>query len=617
MLGFLERSRGLTALLFLILGFLVYGVSIRNGFVDWDDTYLVFGNPIIKEISLRNFAKAFSSYDPQLYIPLTFLSYMIDDFLAGTAAWVYHLHNLLLHVANAVLVTLCFERFTERRTAILLGLLFLLHPLNTEAVAWASARKDVLSTFFFFLTLLLWLEWQRYGSRRWYYGCLTTFLFGLLAKVMVVTLPVILVLLQWQSRRRWRREDFLATIPFFLLSVVFGIVALFGKRDILVETTLFEKLLMAAKSTMFYVEKFLFPWPLSVIYPLEGGISIGNPQFFVPLLLLLACLVFVLYTLRFTRTLCFGAMFFLLTLIPTFSNFHKGGIAYIASDRYAYLPMFGLLLCLAFALDCLSAPRKKHVHALLLVLFIPLATLSFAQAKTWKDTETLFRHTLQIYPEDIPARVNLAWYLQERGDLAAAERTIRSVLDDDPDHGTALSSLGSILAAQNRFAEAIAAYDLAAKAAPMNPQPHYGKALIAFRQGNAATARVSFEEALLIQPEHVPAQYDYGLLLLQEGNMDEAARHFRKAVETDDAFGNGWLYLGIIESERKDYNEAASALTKASTLLPLSEEAFFRLGIAQMRLKEFRAAKRSIKRLLKINPLHADGKRLLEALESL
>jgi tetratricopeptide (TPR) repeat protein len=616
MLAFLERSRGLTAFLFLALGLLVYGFSLRNGFVDWDDTYLVFGNPLIKEISIQNIAKAFSRYDPQLYIPLTFLSYMVDDALAGTAAWIYHLHNLLLHIANALLVALFLAHFTERRTALLLGLLFLLHPLNTEAVAWASARKDVLSTFFFLLTLLLWMEWQHSERRQLYYGSLLSFLCGLLAKVMVVTLPVLFVLLQWHGEKRWRRNSVLALLPFFLLSGTFGIVALFGKRDILVETLFSEKLLMAGRSTVFYLQKFLFPWPLSVIYPLEGSIAITQPGFFVPLILLVTCVALTFWSLRATRTIALGAAFFFLTLIPTFSNFHKGGIAYIASDRYAYIPMVGLLLCFASLLHTLLPVARKQMPTFVFVLLIPLGILSFAQAKTWKDTETLFRHTLQFYPEDIPARVNLAWYLQERGDLAAAERTIRSVLDDDPDHGTALSSLGSILAAQEKFTEAITSYDEAAKVAPMNPQPHYGKALIAFRQGNFAGAAAAFEEALLLQPEHVSAQYDYGLLLLQEGKTDEAALHFTKAVETDDAFGKGWLYLGIIESERKHYAEAANALTKATELLPNEEEAFLRLGIAQMRLKEYSAAKRSLQRLLRLHPNHIDGKRLLEALEN-
>ena len=335
---------------FFLISFLIYGSALNNDFVLWDDHYLIVGNPIVKEISLWSLKEAFKTFDPELYIPATLMSYQIDHLLWGMNPFGFHLTNLVLHTMNALLVMMfLFLLLRNVHLSLFVGLLFLVHPLHTEAVAWASARKDVLSSFFFLLSVCSYLQWRgrengQAGSGKLLYSfSIFAFALGLLAKVSIIMLPVILLLIEWLLCHRRLLASSFVTIsrltPYFLLSVMFGIVGFFGKREAFSFATYFEKAIVAPKSTLFYLEKFFWPTEFSVLYPYTDA-SIASPEFFIPLVIVMAITFLVLFLKKYQCVLAFSYFFFLITLLPTFLNIARGGDMdrYFASDRYGYIP---------------------------------------------------------------------------------------------------------------------------------------------------------------------------------------------------------------------------------------------------------------------------------------
>src|SRR3990167_4725209 len=292
---------------FFLISFLIYGSALNNDFVLWDDHYLIVGNPIVKEISLWSLKEAFKTFDPELYIPATLMSYQIDHLLWGMNPFGFHLTNLVLHTMNALLVTVFIQLLMRRSPyhllPVLCGLLFLVHPLHTEAVAWASARKDVLSSFFFLLSVCSYLQWrerekkEERSGKLLYSFSIFAFALGLLAKVSIIILPVILLLIEWLQGRSLREKTlWIEKIPYIFLSVLFGIAALGGKQGN--SGLLFEKILIGCKATVFYITKLFWPTGLSVLYPYTENISITNADLFISFTIVvvtvIVCLFFVI-----------------------------------------------------------------------------------------------------------------------------------------------------------------------------------------------------------------------------------------------------------------------------------------------------------------------------------
>lgn len=599
---------------FCAVTFLVYGMSLGNGFVAWDDTYLIYGNPAIKAISWANLKTIFSTFDPQLYIPLTFLSYQLDFLIGGLWPLPYHTGNLILHTGNALLVTLILFQLTRLRlVAILLGLLFAVHPLNAEAVAWASARKDVLSTFFFLASLSTYLHFRAAGGRIPYFGAIVAFVLGLLAKVMVLTLPGVLLLVEWHDRRRPWRTVPPELLPFFSASILFGIIALFGKRDLLATSTAAEKLLMASRSTAFYLQKFLFPHPLSVLYPHEGAIAIGAPTFLLSVAVLAILAVAVFRTLRRTRDAAFAAAFFALTLAPTFVNFAKEGELYIGSDRYAYVPMLGLLFLLAIPLRRLLAARHTATIAISSAVLAILGILAVRQSLTWRNTETLFVHTLTTAPRAVAAHINIAWYLQETDRPEEAATHLNSAIAVRP-HARAYTGLGSLAAKRGDAPAAIAAYERAIALSPRDPEPHFGLALIAAANGDLAGAAREYDNVLFLQPDHISAHNNLAAVLLRQGDRDGAVAHFAVSIALDPTYADAHYNLAVVEEDHGNDAAAISHYEAALALEPQMADALTRLAPLYLRQRRIEEAVALLKRALARDPQNPDARALLQSL---
>ncbi|TSC79244.1 MAG: Tetratricopeptide TPR2 repeat protein [Candidatus Peregrinibacteria bacterium Gr01-1014_25] len=505
------RDAGLLAAAFLLIGLVVYGRSLGNAFVEWDDHLLITANPIVTDPSWAMLWRAFTTYDPELYIPLTFVSYQLTTLAAGVQPWAFHFGNLLLHVINALLVAwtafLLLPKSSSRFPipAFVVGLLFLLHPLHTEAVAWASARKDVLSVLFSLASTVAFLQYRSTQRTAFYAASLGLFLAALLSKVTPLLLPAVYLLIDWMHRRPITRRTLAEIAPFVLASVVFFAVAVWGKEG--GGALLTDKLLLGAKATVFYLGKLVIPTGLSVLYPYTKPIGILTPD----LLLSLAAIVTMTIALvilgarNAVRWPLAAWAAYLLLLAPTFGTVAKGHNelldAYFASDRYAYLPSVAAFLAAGGGIALLERWKRSIGVAAFVVIACGFAVLAYRQSLVWRDTETLFRHTARHYPNAYVAHTNLGVILVRRGDVNGGLEEFRKALEIRED-ATTLYNVGQILRAQGKRQLAMIAFARALRASPLETDAAVALATMLREDGKIPEARQIIREALENVPGH-------------------------------------------------------------------------------------------------------------------
>ena len=594
-------ARSVIATFFFFVCFVVYGQSLENSFVRFDDGALIFENPMTRGITMENVAEAFTSYDPELYIPLTFLSYQIDYELGGIDPFVYHLHRLLLHSLNAILIAwIAFLLSSSGRVGMIAGIFWAIHPLNTEAVAWASALKDVQSTTFFLGSLIAYLYYRSTGNGITYWLSIMLFALGLLSKVMVVTLPVVLLLLDWRNGRAWSARVVLEKWPYFGLAALFGVIAVVGKTEIIASMTVVETALMAAKSTVFYLQKLVLPANLSVLYPYDEYVTIASPDFFLPIIGVLLIAGAAVYARTFTRDIPFAVAFYLITLIPTFSNFSKAGAVFVASDRYAYIPSIGFFFLFAvFVERLLSLPgRRSHMRSrayaigsALTVALLLLSWLAHAQSTLWHDTESLFANVLRQYPTSFIARNNLGnMYLrQQRWDDAIREfeqglRYKQNV--------TLYNNLARAYGKKRLVGKAEEYFNESLVLEPKNHETYGEFAKMYGENGRIDEALATYEKAIDMHPGYAVAYLNRGSLLVNIDRIDEGVADLEKVIELDPDIPQAYYNLGIARMFHGDITGAIALYETAVTLKPEFYEAHFNLGklyAKEGRLHESRA----------------------------
>lgn len=518
----------------------IYGRSLFNDFVLWDDNLLVLENSISHGLSFENIGKAFTTYDPDLYVPLTFISFQINYLIGGLHPFIYHLTNVLLHTGSTILVgwvvLLLAGRSSPPRSegwlskkksvAVFTALLFAVHPINVEAVAWVSARKDLLSGFFFLLSLGCFLRFRENGRRNWYGLSVGCFLLGLLSKVSILGLPFILLLCDWYQGRRITKRTLIETAPFFLLSISFGIASIFGKMG--GSQTMFAKLLVGAKATVFSLLHLVIPVGYSVVYPFTGEALILRIDLLLPLIAVIAVSIAVTFKRKRFPAVCFGWWWFMVMIAPSFLTAAKGkdviSALYVTSDRYVYLASVSVFLVAALLLEWIPGLTSRVRLVTIAVIVIILGNLSAMQSMVWKNTDALLSHTLAIYPDSEIAHNNLGAYYDSLGkhDLAAREYT------------AAVESGGT-------------------------SDAWFNVGVTAMQEKRTKDAITAFTKAVEMRPGFAIAQINLGALLIDTGRLQEAVDHLLIAQTVDPGNVAVYLNLGVALEKSGNITDAVSA----------------------------------------------------------
>ncbi len=583
----------LAALVLFVAGFVLYGRTLSYGFVELDDPLLIFENPAVQSFTWANLKTIFSTYDPELYIPLTLLSFMIDGALGGMHPFLFHLHNVLQHILNAWLFFLIARRLSRNDAiGIIASALFLVHPVNAEAVIWASGRKDLLSTTFFLLSLCLYLHASRI-RRDWlpaYAASLLSFLLGLLSKVTVVSLAPILFLIDWMEGRKMTRRTLAEKIPYFALAVIFAVIALFGKTGAQPLPVL-TRILTSAHALMFSLEKIVLPFGLSPMYAYAGPIGIRSIAFAVPVLLTTGLMVIAIAQRSAWKPFSAAVAFILLAYAPSFGNLVKNGEYYVTSDRYSYIPLLALCLLAAAGLERLRAFLTPQLSArgaslasgsIAAAIIVALSAITALHSPVWANTLTLSTHVVQVSPD---ARLGYLW------------------------HGNALRDSGAP-------EEALPEYDLALSMKE-DPQVLYNRALAYDMLDRGGEALAGYRRALELEPHYALAHINLGQLLYASGKKNEARKEFEAAMTDAPHLAISYYNLGVLEGEEKNFGKAAELYLRALERDPDLHDARANLAIAYLALDRAADAVEQLKETLRRDPENptalATLQRLMEA----
>ena len=397
---------------------------------------------------------------------------------------------------------------------------------------WIAGRKDLLSTFFYLLSFLFYVRYRN-GIRTSYALSVIFFVCALLSKAMAMTLPAVLILYDLLIARRRIDRTFIADkIPYVLLSILFIVIALGGKERVIGSSSALDTILMAGKSSVFYIQQIFLPWNFSVYYPQVTDISLLKAEFFIPLLLVLAAIALAIFFHRKHPMISFGILFYFITLSPTFLNFHKGQVIFFAVDRYAYLPFIGILLIIIAVINPLFHRIRfpqKFVLIMSMLMILLLSILSIRQTEIWETGERLFSHALGLYPRSLNARIDLARIHRERGEYQKAFDLLKEGLALG-DHSALRLNAGVIYARTGDVQSATEQFEKAKVMDPLNPEPHFYLGSLWEQTNNPTLAREAYTKAVELDPSYVIARIRLAQLLIADGEIDEAKTQLQEAI---------------------------------------------------------------------------------------
>lgn len=509
-----------TGLMFVLLALItgtVYGPTAGFGFVNMDDDRYIYNNPHLEPgLTMKSARWAMTTMYFSNWHPLTWLSYLLDYELFELEPGGYHLTNVVLHTFNVFLLFAALKLLTGRFGAsAFVAALFAVHPLHVESVAWVSERKDVLSTAFLLLVLLFYARYAKKPAIGAYLLVMLSFALGLMAKPMLVTLPFVLVLLDYWPLERFDRNGGLIPCviektPLAVLSAASCVITVIAQRSggnvISLESyPLGVRIMNAMMTYVAYIGKMLYPVHLAVFYPHPG-----NPGHTIPLwkaaaafLVLVAVSALVIHQLRKRPYLAVGWFWYLGTLVPVIGIIQVGSQA--MADRYTYVPLIGLFIVAAWGLPALAeavrVPRKLSAAAAT-VLVIVLALLAWRQTQHWENSITLFSHAAQAVDGNYIAHNNLAGALLAEKQYRAAEAEYRKAIAAAPGYAEAHNNLGSALAYQERYKEAAAAFRQAAAIKPGYVNAHFNLGRALWELGRREAAAAAFRKVLELDPDH-------------------------------------------------------------------------------------------------------------------
>ena len=421
----MQKTEGLVwlcVLLFAITVF-VFSPALKCDFQFYDENGYLVENPHVNEgLSISGIAWAFTNLDNSNWVPLVWLSHMIDIDLYGWQAWGHHLTNILFHAANVVLLFVVLNRLTGRQwRSLFAAALFAVHPLRVESVVWISERKDVLSTFFGLLAIWTYVEFAKSGAKKFY--CLTLIFFAcsLMSKAMLVTFPFVLLLLDYWPLQRSKKKSALLIekIPLFLMIIPASVVAYFAQKssnELVLHPTWTMRSQTVIISYARYLEKMFWPTDLAVLYPYPNSWPLGVLILSIALLVVFSILFFYLRKER--PYMIIGWLWFLGTLVPVIGLVPLGEQS--LANHYTYFPMIGILIIFVWGIAELSKSWRREISvALAAVTLTMLALRTRAEIFYWKDTQTLWSRAIAVTKDNYFAMNGLGKFLLKSDTKAA------------------------------------------------------------------------------------------------------------------------------------------------------------------------------------------------------
>ena len=585
-----------------------------GGFV-WDDNTYIKSDPVRDVSGLWQIWFSPSAIEEEHhYWPLVYTTFWLEHKLWGFAPAGYHIVNVLLHLANTLLVWHLLRRLAVPG-AWMVAAVFAVHPLHVESVAWIIERKDVLSGLFYLSAVLAWLRFVEQPKPRWYVGSLVLYAVGLLSKSIVVTLPAALLIYHWWKQGRVTSTDLWRLVPFFAvgLAIVLGDLSFYrSETTTSFDYSLTERMLIAAHALWFYAGKLLWPSELAVIYP-RWDIRVGDLLAWGYLIAAVALVVALWhFRSRLGRGPLAGALFFAVTVSPVLGFVDYGYMEYaFVADRFQYLAGIGVMAVVigaaAYGIRRLSGLWQKGALGGAAVVLILLGLLTWRQASIYRDDEIFNRHIIALNPQAANAHLNLGNALYDQERYEESLEVARVAVEQAPDSFKAHTNLGGVLSELGRLEEA---ENHLRRAIALNPQAkdahlNLGDAL--YKQGRYEEALEVARVAVEQDSDSFEAHVNLGVILNSLGRFGEAETHLRRAIALNPQARDAHLNLGDALYKQGRYEEALEVARVVVDQDSDSFEAHLNLGITFVALERFEEAETHLSRAIALDPSHTEA----------
>jgi tetratricopeptide (TPR) repeat protein len=605
-----KRDYLLLALLLAVTTILAYQPAWHGGFIWDDDAYITNNELLTAPDGLRRIW--FSLDSPSQYFPLVYTMFRFERAWWGLSPTGYHFVNILLHIANALVLWSLLARLRVPG-AWLAGAIFALHPVQVESVAWITERKNVLMGLFFLLTIRTWVEFvDKQTKQRWYFYVLALLLYALalFSKTTACTLPAALLLILWLQGRRINQRQLVQLVPFVALALGMGLLTVWweryhqGTRGPLFAISPPERLLIASRAIWFYLGKLFWPSNLTFIYP-RWIVSPTDPLQYAWLAALGGLCAAIFFARRYVgRSLEVAALFFVATLSPVLGFIMLYTFRYtFAADHYQYLASIGPIALASAGITTLAALFKESRHFIFsaaVCLVAALAVFTWRQSTMYADIEALWRTTIARNPGCWMAHNNLGIVLSQKGKIDEAIAHYEKTLEMSPDFADADYNLGNALLQKGETDAAIVHCQRAVTIQPNDPEAQIALGNALLQKGLMDESIVHYQKALAIRPYYVTAHYNLSSAFLKKGEIDKAILHCQAVLsiqpqhaDAHTTLAAGLLRKGEIGSAIEQYKKALEiaprsvpALNNLAWILATYSDPAFRDGTKALELAQ-------------------------------
>ncbi|MBN3038085.1 MAG: tetratricopeptide repeat protein [Candidatus Omnitrophica bacterium] len=601
----MNRATVFSIILIVALGFVVYGNSLKGEFV-WDDEHLIEKNVYIRSFSHLGdiFSKDISGVEGKygFYRPLQLLSYMFDYAIWKFNVFGYHLTNIILHILVALaLFYLLNILFKNMFLSLSCSILFLVHPIHTEAVSYISGRSDTLGLLFMLLSLAFYLKNINTGKNSFFLLMLIAYTLALLSREIVLILPILLLIYHYSFKVEIKKKSFgfLVVVSLFYIALRLTLLR-FLIEKVSFSTTFLQRVPGFFKALANYIKLLFLPLDLHMEYG-NRVFNITDPA------ALAGIFIFVLLTgislkAKRTKTVVFFAiMWFFIGLIPS-SNLYPIN-AYMA-EHWLYLPSIGFFLLMAIGLDSLYSVKKRRATAITMLglLLILYSSLTIIQNTFWREPISFYKRTLSYVPDSSRAHYNLGNEYKEREKHKEALSAYNEAIKLKPDYPSAYNNIGTIYQAQGKEKQAIAAYKKAIELGPEVSEGFYNLAIVYDNSQRYAQAIEYYKKAIQVDADFVQAYNNLGLVYAKSNDEDKARQCYKKALQIDPGHANAYFNLGNLDFNNKDYEKAIGFYKKALAINPRFAKAYSNLGSVYEAQGKEKQAIAAYERALELDP---------------
>jgi protein O-mannosyl-transferase len=540
--------------------------ALKNGFVNWDDTTYIVENEYLRHFSFEKVKYYFSNFYYGNYHPFTMISYLAEYHFFKLEPYRYHLHNLIRKISE------------KKEVAFFVALLFGIHPMHVESVAWISERKDVLYTFFFLLSAIVYTNYisNTKNQFRNYFLCLLFFIFSLLSKPAAVTFPFVIVLIDYWLGRKFEWKLIAEKIPFFLLSATFGVIAVFAQEssDAIAkfETfTIFQRIMFACYGLLKYMQMLFVPFNQSCFHPYPFLVDGDKLPFIFYLSPILVLIVFGLITLSYKKSklFVFGFFFFFLNIMLVLQWMSVGNA--IMAERYTYVPYIGLFFIIAEG--TMHLYEKEKYRSLSKVFFVIIisasaffAFLTHERNKVWKDTETLWTDFINKFPAVHDGYYNRAGDYARREKYEEAMNDYSMTIKLRPDISKAYVYRGNIYGIKGQTELALADYKKSIELDSTFLDAYVNRAITYSMMKNYENAFYDYEKALQIEPGNVKVFLNRSFALIETKQYEKAIADCNEVLKINPNNEMAWHYKGVANHNSGNYSQAIEDYSRSIAL---------------------------------------------------